>query len=303
MTTSGQEIRSAETAMNQPRNVTNTPTSTTPAATSTEPRIEIRPITVPGDKQTRHLATWFPPGFTASGDAAATKKWPLIVFLHGRGECGTEGVKQGAVGLVAAAQLAPHRWPAIIIAPQKQAGDAQWIQDEAYIMACIERTMKELPIDPQRIYLTGLSQGGAGTWAFGAKHTDMFAAIVPICGYGDPTGIAEKLVDTPIWAFHGTKDSVVPSKGTELMIEAVTLAQAAQAVRQSMQAIDSSGGSKDQPHDKLPAAAQANRTKMPEPKLTMLEGVDHNAWDPAYRTYGEELIKWMLSKTKPSATK
>jgi len=230
-----------------------------------EPQLAVRPF--PHGGKARHLAIWFPPGFAAGQAQNPPKRWPLVLFLHGRGECGTEGSKHTAQGLIAAAQLAPERWGCIIIAPQKQATDAQWVQDEPYVLACLDQATAELPVDASRIYLTGLSQGGAGTWAIGARNASRFAAMAPICGYGDPAGIAQPLANMPIWAFHGLADDVVPPVQSRGLINAVIAARSAGSVT-------------------------------PLPKLTELEGVNHNSWDPAYRQAGSSerasaLWEWM----------
>src|SRR6185295_549206 len=86
---------------------------------------------------------------------------------------------------------------------------------------------KEWFIDPSRITLTGFSQGGHGAWVIGSRHTDVFAAIAPICGYGDPAGVADKLAaaGTPVWAFHGLKDDIVNPDETRRMIDAIQAAR------------------------------------------------------------------------------
>ena len=256
-------------------------TTATPATTSTmpvqtnEPLLVIRPFT--HNATPRHLATWYPPGYF--DPASASKRWPLIVFLHGKGECGTEGSKQTAQGLIAAAQLNAAGWPAIIIAPQKQAFDGQWAQDEPYVMACLDATLAVERVDPARVYLTGLSQGGAGAWAIGASRGDRFAAIAPICGYGDPALIAGKLTAMPIWAFHGLRDDVVPPAQSQAMVAAVV------AARTDMGKF---GGA-----DADVSGPGAN-VKGPEPKLTMFPDANHNSWDAAYRAKGSDsLWLWM----------
>lgn len=222
------------------------------------PTLVIRPL--PHAGKTRHLAVWYPPGY----QSGSRTSWPLVVFLHGRGECGTEGSRQTAVGLIAAAQLNPARWPAIIIAPQKQGAEVQWVQDDDYVTACIDAVLAEHTIDTSRIYLTGLSQGGAGTWAIAAKHPERFAAIAPVCGYGDPAAVADKLTGLPIWAFHGLKDTVVPAVQSQSMVEAIMQRRASVV------------------------------SPAPAPKLTLFPEADHNAWDPAYRATGDDdLWQWL----------
>ena len=259
---------------------TPSPTTSTMPVQTNEPLLVIRPFTHNGTP--RHLATWYPPGYF--DPASVSKRWPLIVFLHGKGECGTEGSKQTAQGLVAAAQLNAAGWPAIIIAPQKQAIDGQWAQDEPYVMACLDATLAAERVDPARVYLTGLSQGGAGTWAIGASKPNRFAAIAPICGYGDPAPIAGKLTAMPIWAFHGLKDDVVPPAQSQAMVAAVV------AARTDMGKF---GGA-----DADVSGPGAN-VKGPKPKLTLFPDANHNSWDAAYRAKGNDsLWLWMSGFSK-----
>ncbi len=190
----------------------------------------------------------------------ATKPWPLIVFLNGMGECGEDGQKQLAVGLMPAILAHSAAWPFIVVCPQKPVSKTQWIDHDELVMATLAATMNEYRIDADRVYLTGLSQGGAGTWAIGSRHADVFAALVPICGYGTFTDVeAAKLKGMPIWAFHGGKDDVVPPQKSQILIESVTAA----------------GGS---------------------PLLTVFPKANHNSWDEAYRT--QKLGEWFLKQKK-----
>lgn len=179
---------------------------------------------------------------------------PTIIFLNGRGECGTDGWKQVAVGLGRSILLDVNRWPFIVIFPQKQIPTDNWEDEDAMVMAVLEQTRREYSVDTSRIYLTGLSQGGHGTWAIAARHPDLFAAIAPICGWGDQS-IARKLAKMPIWVFHGEKDEVVSVERSRDM-------------EKYLQEI---GGSC---------------------KLTIYPGVGHGSWDPAYAE--PDLPKWFL---------
>ncbi len=190
----------------------------------------------------------------------ATKAWPVIVFLNGMGECGEDGQKQLAVGLMPAVLANSAAWPFIVVCPQKPIAKTQWIDHDDLVMATLAEAKREFKVDEDRVYLTGLSQGGAGTWAIGAKHADVFAALAPICGYGDFTEAeAGKLKHMPIWAFHGGKDDVVPPRKSEVLVESVTAA----------------GGS---------------------PKLTVFPNANHNSWDEAYRT--QKLGEWILKQSR-----
>lgn len=195
--------------------------------------------------------------------ADSTKRWPLIVFLHGRGECGTDGLRQMSQGLLQAVQRQPERWPAIIVAPQKPAMDKQWAQYDELVMAMVKETTRAVRVDTDRVALTGLSQGGAGTWAIGAAHPEVWSCLVPVCGYGDPGQVAARLIDVPLWAFHGETDDVVPPEQTRAMVSAI--------------------------------AAEAERSGVESrARMSIYPGVNHGSWDRAYAE--PELPGWMLSQ-------
>ncbi|MEP6754742.1 MAG: prolyl oligopeptidase family serine peptidase [Chthonomonadales bacterium] len=185
----------------------------------------------------------------------ATKKWPMIVFLHGGGECGTDGAKQAAVGLPPAVLLNSEKWPFIILIPQKPVASANWEAYDDMIMGMMDVEEKDYNIDKTMLYLTGLSQGGHGSWMVGAAHPKLWAAIAPICGYGDPTKVGAPLKEMPIWAFHGEADNVVNPEQSKAFVKAV---------------MDAGGTA----------------------KLTTYPGVGHNSWDNAYRN--EKLWDWFL---------
>ncbi|HOQ33420.1 MAG TPA: accessory Sec system protein Asp2 [Candidatus Hydrogenedens sp.] len=206
-------------------------------------------------------------------------KIPMIVFLHGAGERGQNGLVQTEVGLATSIRRHPERWQAIVVFPQCPAGK-YYNEIEEDIDLCINKTLKEYNIDRKRIYLTGLSMGGFGTWIYGAKHTDMFAALVPICGGGELAFIkqrlerpeipdetpqdveqrVQRLKDMPIWAFHGADDDVVPVDCT----------------RNFVQKIKDAGGTKI--------------------LYTEYPGVKHNSWVKAYEE--TDLPKWLFSQHK-----
>ena len=208
--------------------------------------------------------------------------WPVILFLHGRGESGTDGSKQMAVGLGDPLVYAPQDYPFIVVFPQKPDGHTQWEDHEEAVMAMLDVELGRFAVDTDRVYLTGLSQGGAGTWYFGATYPDRFAAIAPVCGYVDRprrTGSGEvvwrlaaesprtaeyaaALVDMPVWAFHGELDDVVVASESVTMIEAIRSARGTDE------------------HD-------------PNARLTLYPDANHNSWDPAYRE--RALFEWLLS--------
>ena len=141
---------------------------------------------------------------------------PLVIFLHGAGERGTdlEKIKKHGPPKIA---MNGHGLPFILAAPQCP-GDRWWNPDE--VIALTKHLMKALRVDPKRVHLTGISMGGFGTWACLAKEPKLYASGVPICGGGDPAA-AKDLKDIPIWAFHGDKDPVVPATKTREMEDAI----------------------------------------------------------------------------------
>lgn len=151
-----------------------------------------------------------------------SKKWPLIVFLHGAGERGSDGLIQSDVGLGRAIRTNPERFPCIVVMPQCPA-KVWWDKALDDIEASYAKTVAEYSIDPARVYLTGLSMGGYATWGYGAEHVDRYAALIPICG-GGKTEDAAALAKVPIWAFHGTVDDVVKVDESRKMVEAVKAA-------------------------------------------------------------------------------
>lgn len=141
---------------------------------------------------------------------------PLLIFLHGSGERGPdiEKVKvHGPPKLV----LTDPQFPFVVVSPLLEA-DGDW--DVARLELMLAQVRQRIHIDPDRIYLTGLSRGGHATWRWAAAHTGLFAAIVPISGRGDPQ-VACSLRETPVWAFHGALDTVVPVGGSSDMAKAV----------------------------------------------------------------------------------
>ena len=187
-----------------------------------------------------------------------SKPHPTILFLHGAGETGTDGWKQVAVGIGPAILLNADKWNFLVIFPQRQpTADPVlrgWITQEKMVLAILDATKREYNVDATRLYCTGLSMGGFGTWALAAKNPKLFAAIAPICGGGDPT-TAAALKDIPTWNFHGDADNVVPIARSQQMIDAL-------------------------------------KTTGADPKFTIYPGIGHNSWDKAYRE--EKLYEWFL---------
>jgi len=200
-------------------------------------------------------------------DYKGDKEYPLILFLHGAGERGTDGEKQVKQGIGNAIKFKEKekKFPFIVILPQCSP-KGSWTADGAdgkRAMAILDETQKTYKVDGKRVYLTGLSLGGYGTWSLAAAHPERWAAIAPICGGkakdADTMQIAERVKDIPIWCFHGASDKTVPAERS----------------RELIKALQSVGAS---------------------PRYSEFPHVGHNSWDPAYTT--EELYSWLLSHKK-----
>jgi len=207
------------------------------------------------------------------------RKWPIILFLHGAGERGDDGIVQTEVGIGGAIRRYVDRFPAIVVMPQCRK-DKWWTEEtmQQQALQALEQSMKEFNGDRDRTYLTGLSMGGYGAWSIAAKRPGKFAAIVPVCGGIRPpprvpvpdaakaidpnvdlyAQAAQRIGKTPIWIFHGGADPVVPPDESRKMNEALMAV----------------GG---------------------DVKYTEYEKVGHNSWDKAYAE--PELMKWMLGHT------
>ncbi len=204
------------------------------------------------------------------------EKVPLILFLHGAGERGNDNIRQlhhGAPALLAYIQKKDIH--AIIIVPQCPTG-MQWVNvpwgGDAHTMpetpsaplqaviALLTQSLAELPVDLSRVYVTGISMGGFGTWDLLQRKPELFAAGIPICGGGD-TAQADKLKNTPIWIFHGDQDTSVKTQRSRDMAEA----------------IKKSGGLLIQ--------------------YTEYPGVPHNSWTRTYAN--DEVLDWLFAQKKP----
>ena len=206
------------------------------------------------------------------------RRYPLILFLHGAGERGNNNTSQlvhGIRSIIAASQ--DQNQPCFIVAPQCPA-QMQWVNtpwsDPSHTMLAspsvpmtlslelLKRQMKELPVDPKRVYVTGVSMGGYGTWDAIQRHPELFAAAVPVCGGAD-TALAPGIKDVPVWVFHGAEDKAVPTSRARDMVEALKKA----------------GGN---------------------PRYTEYPGVGHDSWTRAYAD--PELYRWLFAqKQKTSA--
>lgn len=156
---------------------------------------------------------YLPPEYDA---ADSSRDWPLMLFLHGAGERGSdlEKVKiHGPPKLIAQGR----HFPFIVVSPQCPEG--RW-WDIDVLSALLDHIVANYNVDRDRIYVTGLSMGGFGTWSLAAKEPHRFAAIAPICGGGEPAD-APKLKHLPVWVFHGAVDNVVPIQRSKDMVEAL----------------------------------------------------------------------------------
>jgi predicted peptidase len=186
-----------------------------------DPHQQVRSIT---RKVTRTLTIQYLLFLPKDYAAKPARKWPLILFLHGAGERGRDlwlVTKHGPPKIV---RDKPD-FPFIVVSPQCPEGHT-WSNE--VLLALLDEVLATCAIDPARVYLTGLSMGGYGTWSLGLAHPERFAAIAPICGGGDVIGIllpgsdtAQALKTLPVWAFHGAKDNVVRLAESERMVSAL----------------------------------------------------------------------------------
>ena len=214
-------------------------------------------------------------------DYDATKKYPLIFFMHGSGERGSDNEAQLVHGAKFFIQENVRKqYPAIVVFPQcssnsywtniifnqDSTGSNRFVfnaQNEPTIaMQMANQLLHELiakyPVQKKKIYIGGLSMGGMGTFDLVARNPGLFAAAFPICGGGDPS-TAKKLQKTKWWVFHGAKDDVVPPGYSQQMVEAL----------------------------------QAVRAKV---KFTLYPDANHNSWDVAFAEPG--LMSWLFAQKK-----
>lgn len=154
---------------------------------------------------------------------AENEEMPLIIYLHGSSRRGEDVEQVKANGLPPVLDE-NEDFDFIVASPQALAEypwQRCWRPDDLVLL--LDHLLGEYRIDPKRVYLTGLSMGGYGTWACIGQHADRFAAAVPICGGGDPNW-AKAMGDLPIWAFHGEEDYVVPIERSQEMVNAIKAA-------------------------------------------------------------------------------
>lgn len=192
---------------------------------------------------------YLPEGYSADDN----KKWPLVLFLHGAGEVGTDVNKVAAHGPLRRVKDG-KQFPFIIIAPQSPVGE--WNSKPLYVF--LSDFIKNHNVDEERVYLTGLSMGGYGTWWFAQTHPELFAAIVPICGGGDASK-AWTLTNMPVWCFHSETDPIVNISYSREMIDAL-------------------------------------KPINPNVKFTVYPIEGHDSWTQTYEN--DEVYKWMLEQKR-----
>lgn len=148
--------------------------------------------------------------------AGEQRRWPLILFLHGSGERGDDIAKVKVHGPPKVADRDPA-FPFVTVSPLLPAGQ-DW--DVPKLEAILDHVVTRYRVDPERIYLTGLSRGAHASWRWAAAAPGRFAAVVPVSGRGDPS-TACRLKDMPVWAFHGDRDDVVTPFGSFMIVEAI----------------------------------------------------------------------------------
>jgi len=160
-----------------------------------------------------HYLTYLPEKY----DSTRNKKWPLIIYLHGKSACGNDLKKVSSYGLPF---FTDHgmQLDAIAVSPQCPTGK-NWTTDD-WLLPFLEEVTQKYHIDTTRIYLTGMSLGGFGTWDLAIKYPHKFAAIVPLCGGGRPQTVCA-IKDVPIWVIHGDQDEQVSVSRSKEMIEAL----------------------------------------------------------------------------------
>ena len=241
------------------------------------------------DGTQRIYQVWVPLDYTPD------RKWPVILFLHGAGERGTDGEKVLIQGLPKEIKKRGGAFEFIVVIPQcasapgrakepapATAGQADraasapatpapaeapkprrgaWGGDGEVAMGALRATLREYSCDADRVYLTGLSMGGFGSFSLAAEFPKMWAAVVPICGGGQPD-TAAAMSHLPFWVWHGAEDKTMPPDMSRKMVEALKAA-----------------GAK-------------------EVKYTEVPGVGHNSWDNAYAS--DELWTWLLAHRLPA---
>jgi predicted peptidase len=189
-----------------------------------------------------------------------TRKFPVILFLHGSGERGDDGVIPAQVGLGPILARNPDAFPFIVVFPQARESWAAGSEDAEAALAALDEVLASEKADGSKVLLTGLSMGGFGTWQLGSAHPERFVALVPVCGFGEPE-VVKPIVEAklPVWSQIGDADSPRLVNATRALVDA--LREAGADVRE-----------------------------------TEYRGVRHNSWDRAYSN--RDLQEWMRAKVR-----
>jgi predicted peptidase len=244
------------------------------AFTSCSPQSKFLERKVTIDGRTYRYRVWLPPHYTK------LRRWPVILFLHGSAERGDDNLRQLTIGLPALLARDPSLYRAIVVVPQCTLGHEWYGEMETQALAALDASVKEFRGDRKRVYLTGISMGGAGVWFF-ARHRSRWAAVVPVCGEvvrqaddpfpidpppeiakllhtSDPyDALATAIGPTPVWMFHGADDTVIPPDQSRRMYIAL-------------------------------------RAHHGNARYTEYAGVGHDVWD---RAYGDAALpKWLFAQ-------
>lgn len=191
---------------------------------------------------------------------------PVILFLHGAGESGHNDVLPATVGIGPAIAAAPERFPALVVFPQASRGYGWRGFNLAAAAAALADVENGYAVDRERVYVTGISMGGYGTWLLALQQPERFAAAVPVCGGLDRTAsdldfakAARRLANVPQWVFHGDADDIIPVEESRTMVRALRDAGA-------------------------------------DVRYTEYAGVRHNSWDRAYAE--PALMPWLLGQRR-----
>jgi len=227
------------------------------------------------DGRVEHANLAYPYQVYVPSDYDPSRTWPVVLFLHGAGERGGDGLLQTEVGIGPAIRRYPARFPGLVVMPQAP-HETFWFGAPAEAaLAALDQVCAEYAVDRHRQYLTGLSMGGHGSWLMGYRQADRFAAMLVVCGFvGDrpnrpsvvPSGpgtpyqrVAAKLAQVPIWIVHGEADAAVPVDESRRMAEALRS-----------------------------IGADVHYTELP--------GVNHDAWTA---TYGSaSIMRWLFEQRR-----
>jgi predicted peptidase len=163
----------------------------------------------------RAYTVWLPPAYDG------VKTFPILIFLHGSGERGFDGLAPAQVGLGPALVNHPDRYPYVVLFPQARerwSGDGT---DMDAVVALLDDVTASYKVDPNRVALTGLSMGGAGCWNLALRMPERFRAVAPVCGFVDPARVTP-LKNVPFWVVVGDADRLLPgSRGPVQALEAL----------------------------------------------------------------------------------